>query len=549
MVLVDCLEKVYPDQTPRPWQEPAEVSVLLGEPASFQVAYHPPFEPGLAPNVELRAILEGDLAEAATISTVELVPVEVPCFPGHDAGYDRTTPGLYPDLLRPCVEGRLRPVAGQWRALWCDVVVTDPALAGRHQVRLALEADGVRIATFEVRVEVFAIEAPRSQVVMSHWLHADALAEHYGVGVFSQRHWELIEAFMASAARMGVTSLLTPVWSPPLDTAPGRYRTPIQLVQVAATSDGYHFGFDRLHRWLDCLERVGIPGVEVAHLFTQWGAKACPAVYVETGGTVERRFGWDRPSTDPGYREFLEALLPELLAILEARIGRDRVTFHISDEPGAEALDDYTAAKAQVADLLDGWTVIDALSDHEFYTRGVVAVPVVATDAVAPFLADPPPRWWVYYCLGQHVGVANRFIALPSARSRVLGHQLFAAGVDGFLHWGFNFYYSMYAARLIDPFADTCADGHFPGGDAFVVYPGEDGRPLESLRYKTLTQLSWDLRAMELLAQRTSREAVLDLIDPDRTLSFEVVSCDPARLLRARAAINVALAANLLGRR
>ena len=39
-------------------------------------------------------------------------------------------------------------------------------------------------------------------------------------------------------------------------------------------------------------------------------------------------------------------------------------------------------------------------------------------------------------------GYTNRFIAMPSGRNRVGGFLLYKYGINGFLHWGFNFYYS-----------------------------------------------------------------------------------------------------------
>ena len=44
------------------------------------------------------------------------------------------------------------------------------------------------------------------------------------------------------------------------------------------------------------------------------------------------------------------------------------------------------------------------------------------------------------YCVSQKRDVANRFIALPSVRNRVLGKQLFVHEAPGFLDWGFNFW-------------------------------------------------------------------------------------------------------------
>jgi hypothetical protein len=231
----------------------------------------------------------------------------------------------------------------------------------------------------------------------------------------------------------------------------------------------------------------------------------------------------------------MEALLPALQAVLDEEWDREHVVFHISDEPsGADGLASYLAAKAAVADLLKGWTVVDALSEHSFWTSGAVEVPVVATDHVEPFLAERPERLWVYYCVSQGHEVSNRFVGMPSARNRAIGHQLFAAGVDGFLHWGFNFWYTWHSIRRVDPFADTSAGGAFPSGDPFAVYPGPDGTPWPSIRHRVFAQAMWDHRALQAVRAAHGNAAALDLIDPDRTLRFNRPVLDPDHYYQAR---------------
>jgi hypothetical protein len=84
--------------------------------------------------------------------------------------------------------------------------------------------------------------------------------------------------------------------------------------------------------------------------------------------------------------------------------------------------------------------------------------------------------------------------------------------VAGFLQWGFNFYNSVLSLKRINPFEITDADGAFPAGDPFIVYPGENGEPLESIRYMALRQAFHDLRALQLLERLAGREAVEAII-------------------------------------
>ena len=114
-----------------------------------------------------------------------------------------------------------------------------------------------------------------------------------------------------------------------------------------------------------------------------------------------------------------------------------------------------------------------------------------------------------YYRTGQWKEVSNRFMAMPSARTRILGVQLYLYKISGFLHWGFNFYNSQYSIKHINPYAVTDAGEAFPSGDAFLVYPGEGGVPEESIRLMLMQQVMQDVRAFELLESLVGRERSL----------------------------------------
>lgn len=548
--LTDSLEKIYVDGDPRPWDPAVPLSVFLGETASFQLAVRPPLDHHFRNWAAVRVDVGGTAGPFSTVHQVELVPCTVVAFPEHDAGYDRDTPGLYPDVLRPAPGGAIQPIYGHWTAAWIDITIDSAADAGRHSIPVTVTAgDGTMLYSGSVDLEVLPARLPELDIVNTHWFHCDGLANYYGVEVFSEDHWDIIEKFIASAARMDVNSLLTPTWTPPLDTAVGGLRTPTQLIGIQEHSGHgnitYDFDFSQLIRWMRLCAAYGIRYLEIAHLFTQWGATQTPAIYVRTPVGLQRRFGWDVDATAPEYRQLLEALLPALREVLSSHWSLERVIFHISDEPhGAEALTSYRQAKDVVADLLEGLTVVDALSDYDFYSTGAVPLPVVATDAVGPFLAAGVRDLWVYYCVAQDTDVANRFIGMPSSRSRVLGHQLFAFGCKGFLHWGFNFYNSAESLRPVDPFRDTCAGGGFTAGDAFMVYPGPEGEPLQSIRYRVFAQAMADHRAFQALAALRGRDAVMELIDHDGAggaLAFDRFSYDPLHYRRVRETVNQAI--------
>lgn len=556
-VLADSLEKIRPDTAPRALDESIRCSVFRNEPASFQIAMRSPQNRKFRASRGVFVSVDGPAARFAAVHQVELAPVTLAAFPGTEdtpGGYDSMAPGLYPDILRPAEDGRIDLMYGFWTAAWVDITVTDPNFSGELDVPLVVKDDaGTTLFSQTVTIHVIGQELPALELVNSHWFHSDGLANYYDVEVFGEDHWAIIDQFIESAAKMRVNSILTPTWTPPLDTEVGGLRRPTQLIGIRDAADGsgrrYDFDFDHLVHWMELCEKHGIRGLEIAHLFTQWGAQATPAIYVDTVNGLERRFGWDVPATAPEYRELMAELLPRLREVLSRHWSLDHVIFHISDEPhGEKALASYQAAKAQVADLLEGLTLVDALSDFDFYSTGVIPHPIVATNAVAPFFEAGVEKPWIYYCVSQDRGVANRFIAMPSTRNRVIGHQLFANDCGGFLHWGFNFYNTSYSLRSINPFTDTCAGGDFPGGDAFMVYPGPAGTPWESIRFKVFAAAMDDHRAFQLLASLGGREAVMKLIDDDGAggpLGMAAFSYDPLHYRRVRESVNAAIEAAL----
>ena len=78
-------------------------------------------------------------------------------------------------------------------------------------------------------------------------------------------------------------------------------------------------------------------------------------------------------------------------------------------------------------------------------------------------------------CYDLEKKVGNRFLAMPSYRNRILGLQLYKFDIEGFLQWGYNFYYAQLSRGLINPYLTTSSEKAFPAGDPFSVYPVKDG--------------------------------------------------------------------------
>ena len=547
---VSSLEKVFSDTKPMPYA--GRLSMLRKDRLSFQAAFQ--FlgdRPDLRWGVWVRAEVESPLKQWIRLYHVKEIPSTHPVTDDSDGNYLRTTPGLYPDLLQPLNDGMLRADLGRWNALWVEIASDEETPAGEFPVKVTLtlgEGESSRTLTLETSVEVIPAVLPDQELIRTEWFHGDCVADYYHVEVFSEEHWELLRKQIACAAEYGINMLLTPVFTQPLDTAVGGERTTIQLVDVARNNGVYSFGFDKLDRWVRMCRECGIQYFEIAHLYTQWGAEHCPKIMATVDGEYRRIFGWDTAATGEDYRNFLAAFLPALTARLEALgVDKKHAYFHVSDEPGEAHLPQYHACKEQIAPYLEGYTIMDALSDFDFYQKGVCRHPVVASNHVTPFLEHHVPDLWVYYCCSQGYQVSNRFFSMPSARNRIIGTQFYKYQIAGFLQWGFNFYNSQFSLRHLDPFAVTDADIAFPSGDAFMVYPGPDGTPWKSIRLLVFAEALNDLRAFRLLESLTSREYVLELMEGglSQEITFFEYPHETDYLLSLRARVNREIKARL----
>ena len=110
---------------------------------------------------------------------------------------------------------------------------------------------------------------------------------------------------------------------------------------------------------------------------------------------------------------------------------------------------------------------------------------------------------------------------MPAQRTRVLGLQLYKSNVLGYLHWGFNFYNSAFSVETVNPYASTDSRSTFPAGDAFIVYPTENGCA-PSLRYEVVKEGYQDYRALKLLESFIGRENVVALLEENGVEGYNV---------------------------
>ena len=535
-------EKCFMDEKIGDKKEIKKFSMFSNERLSFQLAYSADTSLYRRNAVKFKLKIESELKDDISVCTVEQVPVRMPIYSEcKDEWYLRKTPGLYPDLLLPMNENdNLIFVKDELRSLFVQIENKNGIKPGKYEIFFSVMNEEEKIAQTSVEIDIKEEKLPELDIYHTEWFYTDCIAQYYDCEVWSERHWELIENYMRAAVDLGVNLLLTPVFTPPLDTLVGGERLTTQLVDVYLENGKYTFGYERFDRWVKLCKKVGIKYFEISHFFTQWGAKHSPKVIAKTKDGEKKIFGWETEASGEEYSAFLHAFLDDFIPHVK-KLGIDKdCLYHISDEPKIDDLENYTKARNVVGEQLKDYMIIDALSNYEFYKTGAIRRPIPANNHIDDFLQNNVPDLWVYYCCSQFDDVSNRFMAMPGERTRIIGTQIYKYDIKGFLHWGFNFYNTRYSVKPLNPFNDVNGEYFTPAGDCFLVYPTQDGKTYSSLHAENFYMALQDYRALKACEKKLGKEKTVELMEGVAGQEITFTNCphDKDFLYRLREKIN-----------
>ena len=491
-------------------------TVLRGERFSYQLVIIPP------KNYRYRIKVDApQMGDSVIIYKVRDAVMDYP-FSGIDENSDllTRTPGLIPDILIPIKDENncITLHEHDTHVLWVRIDVPRDFPAGKYNIKLELlpleghvwepVAESPSYAT--LTLEVIPFNIPEQSLIYTQWFYADCIADYYDVPVYSEKHWDMIEKYLKTAVDTGINMILTPIITPPLDTAKGIYRTNVQLVDITVKDNRYLFDFAKLDRWIALCKKVGIKYFEMSQLFSQWGLKYTPGIVANVNGKEEYIFGWHVDSKSSEYAAFLRAFLPAVVNCLKKNKVYEYTFFHISDEPTEESLETYKYASELIKPLIGTAKILDALSDYEFYKKELVDIPVTDAASMQNFIDKGIKEQWVYYAEDLR-GISIRNLSAPPYRNRIMGLQLYKYDIKGFLHWGYNFYNTALSYHKVNPYITSSGEKTLMSGGAFSVYPGSDGALLSS-RALVFYEGLQDIAVCSLLEKIIGRDEVMRII-------------------------------------
>ncbi|MHB9069633.1 MAG: DUF4091 domain-containing protein [Sedimentisphaerales bacterium] len=524
----DSLERILPESKPGSNRQ-LQLVGLLCQVISFQIGFRPVKNP--AENAgPYKITLNGGFAKYCSVRLAGLVPLKDHSTFSPSNLLEGYAPGFVPDpLLESFEEERFEK--NRSRSYW--VTVRLPNQSGKNNIKVTID-DGTKKYSVEAIIRILPAKLPKLNIPVTHWFYSDAIADWYKVEPFGEEYWRLVEKYFKNLVDHNQNTIYTPLFTPPLD---GKKRI-IQLVGVIESVSGkYTFGWGRLRKWVKLAKACGFEYFEMTHLFSQWGAKYAINILVskQKGGKLKPLCKKQTEGTGKVYRNFLQQFLPALIKFLKRENIFNKCIFHLSDEPEMPHIEQYRKAREMFRQIAPEIKITEALSSIEFHRQGLVDNPVPNIGALSDFIKNGVCTW-TYYCCGPRLKFPNRFLDFPLYRLRILGLQMFRFELQGFLHWGGNYWYRHGTTELIDPYLVN--DGaYWPvwfAGDTFVIYPGKNG-PIDSLRWEVYRELFDDYRLLCLASQVVGKEQVMKLLTEIRMPDDYPQKADYIRHIRSSA--------------
>lgn len=405
-------------------------------------------------------------------------------------------PGLVPDPLWPMRRANAGP--HESRSFWITLNIPPNARAGPREfiVELTVERGGKITLPVHLDISELVIQ-PRKDFPVIHWWRGEATWDYYKTGMFEdERWWSITRAQLQDMLAHGSDVIYVPIFFDRRET----FKRPCQLLVVREPQPGkYEFDWPLVKRFVDMAREIGFKKFEWSHLWIYWGVENPVRVYRRQGSDFVMLWKPDISGFSDTFMTFLDQFLPEFHNFLKGEGLLQDSYFHLSDEPGSgQHIANYKRARQILREKAPWMKVMDALSDIQYGRQGLTDIPIPMVNAAQPYIDENIPHW-VYYCCAPQGEWVNRFMDTPLPKIRMTGMLFYRLGAKGFLHWGFNYWHKMEREEIGDPFNDASNAlwPDIPYGDPFVIYPGPDGQPMDSIRWEVFAEALQDYAILQ----------------------------------------------------
>ena len=174
--------------------------------------------------------------------------------------------------------------------------------------------------------------------------------------------------------------------------------------------------------------------------------------------------------------------LETLQQMMQRRNWQHRFLVAITDEPFIHHEESFAAAVDLVHQAAPSVRVVEAV-ETEYLGKLDIYVPKLSHlnlwyPQFERLRREQGSELWFYTCCHPTGRYPNRFLDQTLLQTRVLHWINYLYALQGYLHWGLNWY------GTDDPYSQEGVSKDLPLGDRAIIYPGEHGL-IGSLRFST----------------------------------------------------------------
>jgi hypothetical protein len=343
-----------------------------------------------------------------------------------------------------------------------DLVLTDEE--GETRISFSVSVYGALVPSME-----------KSKLGFLNFCSYENIAKQHNVPMDSQEYWDIFRSYVRQQLSMRSTHILLPEGKMIYDKAGHAVGADFSFCERAA-----RIALDEGAKW--------VCGGHVAH-WHEWNEESYYLAWAD-----------DISATDAkGYAQ-LRIYFSEWARVIKRNGWEGRVAQCLADEPQTYNDKTYRMLSGIFRKFLPGVPIIDAVETTELYGGIDVWVPKEDTYEKHREAFDSVhvlgETMWFYTCAFPAGPSMNRSMDLPLLVSREILWRGAGYGLEGYLHWGLNYY-------LGDDIMNSACCPHkgelLPAGDAHIVYP--DGKyVLASMRLEAQRagiedyELLWQLR-------------------------------------------------------
>lgn len=404
------------------------------------------------------------------------------------------------DCLKLIDDGQITVKKNRIPVYLC-VVPKEDVKQGEYEVKV--EIVGEEKYTLKLKIKIYDVIISEERFSVTNWFSLNNMAYKHGLRHETPEFYEMVRKYARAMRRVRQTHFF------------------LQLDPKFYLKEG-RFNFNYIKPIVEIFFEEGFKKMEVGSFATKGDNVFTDELKCAANSQVE-------VSSKEGYW-ILSEMIKSWSEFLIENGWEEKVVYHICDEPdvhvsGPESMVKRKAQYIMIASILRKYLnnpqIIEAVKTDEFKGGVDIWVPLSVNyeQCKEEFdrLKKEGDEVWNYVCCAPTGEYLNRFLDIALLRPRLIFWACSKYNLDGYLHWGFNYY-----GKEHDPFTQSCCPNNtgqgtsFPAGDSHIAYPGEDG-PWISMRLEAQRKGAEDIELLTEIKNRFPKkyQQIIDKVFTD----------------------------------